>query len=143
MPKISEMTEDTGGVKPETLLAIVEDGANKSCQRREIIQFKTATGLTGAANDLPADHAWRAIGISHTGTTTLTVEADLAGYEVDDEVLISWDGGDEAGQVVVAEGAGVSVETNESYALRKPGSEAILRYKGSNNWKLVGDLELV
>lgn len=48
-----------------------------------------------------------------------------------------------SGQVTVVAGAGVTVNTAETYKLRKAGSSAAITLVGTNEWDLTGDLELV
>lgn len=47
-----------------------------------------------------------------------------------------------AGQVIFAEGVGVTINTAETLKTRKAGSPATLIYVGSDTWDLNGDLEL-
>jgi hypothetical protein len=139
--KISELTAGAATLLPTSVLPAVEASATKKWTRREVIRLALATPLTGAANTLALGHAWQRVDVDHTADTTVTVPPNSSvAFEIGDEIEL-WQVG--AGQLIVAEGAGVTINKPDTLKARKQWSVIRLVKVDTNTWRLYGDVEVL
>lgn len=139
--KISELPAGAATLLPASVLPAVESSSTKKWTRREIIRFALAAALSGASHTLTLAHAWQRVPVSHSSTVTVTVppNADVA-FEIGDEIALYQSG---VGQLVIAQGAGVTVTPATGATLKAKAQNSQIRLVkiATNTWLLDGDLE--
>ncbi|HWJ40785.1 MAG TPA: hypothetical protein VNT29_06615 [Candidatus Limnocylindrales bacterium] len=96
--------------------------------------------LTGASNTLAASHAGKVGTVSHTATATVTVPPNSSvAYPINTEITLVQIG---AGQLTLAQGAGVTIRTAETLLARKQWSWLTIKKVATDEWYLTGDIQL-
>lgn len=98
----------------------------------------TTNAQTGTTYTTVAADAGKNIELNNASAITLTVPpSSSVSYTVGTQIGLLQTG---AGQVTVAAGAGVTVNASPGLKLRAQWSYAVLQYRGSNTWVLIGDI---
>ena len=99
------------------------------------VNFNAQSGTTYT---LVLSDATKVVALSNASAITLTVPpSSSVAFATGTQIQLIQDG---AGQVTVAAGSGVTVNTTPGLKLRAQNSFATLIYRGSNVWNLVGDV---
>jgi hypothetical protein len=115
------------------------DEVNQIGENVNFLERYTFNTQTGTTYTLAVTDAGKLVTLSNAAGITLTVPAETtAAFATGQRIDISQLG---AGQVTVAEAAGVTVNSKDANKkLAAQYSAATLVYQGSDNWLLIGDL---
>jgi hypothetical protein len=129
----------------EKIAALAEDanpqlGGNLDAQGNAITGVARGIRIiTGTSDTLTAADADRYLRCTNAGAVTVTVPPDASvAFPVGTEVHLRQAG---AGQVTIAEGSGVTVNTSETLALRKQHATITLLKVAADEWDLMGETE--
>lgn len=129
----------TGVVNNITTTDITEGTNQYFTQARLRTEVEEETGATYTLVLADADHKWKKL--THTAALTLTVPpAASVAWPANTYIELEQGG---AGQVAIAEGAGVTVRVNANLTRYLNGQYAVaaLKYEGNDVWVAFGNLE--
>lgn len=127
------------GVETDTGLLKIGNGTSawNSLAYQTALAPLVTNAQTGTTYTLVATDAGRTIELNNASAITLTVpNSSSVSYPTGTQIAILQTG---AGQVTVAGAGGVTVNANPGLKLRAQWTYAVLQYRGSNTWVLIGD----